>query len=72
MKKETMYKILFSISVLLLAAFVVKTIIDYITYSTTLNSAPFSVFVLVNAIEFILPSVVLAVIGLFIRINCNK
>ena len=72
MKKENIYKILFTISILLLIAFVVNTIIDYINYTTTLNSAPFSVFILVNAIVFILPSAILAVIGFIIKRKSNR
>lgn len=72
MKKETICKILFAISTLLLAAFVVNTIIDYINYSTSFTSAPFSVFILVNAIMFILPSIILAVIGFIIKIKSNQ
>ena len=72
MKKETIYKILFTISFLLLATFAVTTIIDYINYSTTLNSAPFYVFILVNAIMFILPSIVLAIIGFIIKRKSNR
>lgn len=72
MKKECISKILFAISILLLAVFVVNTINNYINYSKTLNSAPFSVFILVNAIEFVMPSVVLSTIGLIVSRKCNK
>ncbi len=72
MKKETTYKILFTISILLLVVFVVNTIIDYINYTTTLNSAPFSVYILVNAIIFILPSAILAIIAFIIKRKSNR
>ena len=72
MKKETIWKILFTLSILLLAAFVVNTIIDYINYSTSFTSAPFSVFILVNAVMFILPSAILAIIGLIIKRKINR
>ena len=72
MKKVSIFKLLFVLSILLLVVFVVNTIIDYINYSTTLNSAPFSVFILVNAIMFILPSIVLAIIGFIIKRKSNR
>ncbi len=72
MKKKIIYKILFTISILLLVAFAVKTIIDYINYSTTLNSAPFSVFILMNAIMLILPSAIIALIGFIVKRKTNR
>ena len=72
MKKEIVYKILFTISIILLVAFAVTTIIDYINYSTTLNSAPFSVFILVNVIMYILPSAILAIIGFIVKRKSNR
>jgi len=66
-KRKTVSKVLFIISALLLIAFVVETCIDYGNYNSMLNSAPFSVFILVNAIMFILPSAILAIIGFIIK-----
>ena len=42
---------------------VIKSIVDYNQYSTTLNSAPFYVWILVNALYFIIPAIVMSVIG---------
>ena len=67
MKKGTVCKLLFLIAGLLAAGFCVKTIVEYLQYSTTLNSAPFSVFVLANAIEFFVPGILCAVTGLFLK-----
>jgi len=67
MKKNKVTKILFGISVILVITFVVATIIDYARYSTTLNSAPFYVFVLFNAIMYGIPSLICAVIGLILE-----
>ncbi len=66
MKKIKVYKIIFGISVLFVIVFGVATFIDYTRYSTTLNSAPFYVFVLLNAIIFGVPSLICAVIGLIL------
>lgn len=67
MTKERIYKVLFSISIILLGLFVITTIIDYINYNSTLNSAPFYVFILVNAIIYVLPSAILAVIAFILK-----
>ena len=61
MKKS---KILYTIAVILVLVFIVKTGLDWHTYNTTLNSAPFRYWVLVNAIYFLLPAAVAAVVGL--------
>ena len=54
-------------SAVLLLCFVVKNPIDYHNYSTTLNSAPYYVWILVNALYFVLPAAVLLVIGLVLK-----
>ncbi len=63
MKKE---KILYVVSVLLIVVFVVFTLIDYSKYDVT-YSAPFSAYILVRALEFVLPSIILLIIALIIR-----
>lgn len=55
------------ISAVLLLCFVVKNPIDYYVYSTTLNSAPFYLWILVNTVYFILPAAVLLVVGLVLK-----
>ena len=71
MKRKIVSKVLFIISAILLIAFVVETCIDYCNYNSMLNSAPFSVFILVNAIMYILPSAVLAIIAFIIKRKSN-
>ena len=61
--KENIPKICNIVSAILVVAFVIKSIADYIRYSNTLNSAPFYVWVLVNALYLIIPSIVVLVIG---------
>jgi len=67
MKKLRASQICFLISILLSAGFVVHTIADYIRYSSTLNSAPFSVWVIVNGICFLLPALISVIVGLILR-----
>ena len=52
------------VSLILLIVFVIKSIVDYTQYSTSLNSAPFYLWVLVNALFLVIPAIILFVIGL--------
>lgn len=55
------------VSIVLLIVFIIKSIVDYNQYSTTLNSAPFYVWILVNALYFIIPAIVMSVIGFIMK-----
>ena len=55
------------VSAILVAAFVIKSIVEYSHYSNTQNSAPFYVWVLVNALYLIIPAIVVLVIGIVVR-----
>ena len=67
MKKKTIIKLCNIASIVLLLCFVVSTVTGYMRYSATLNSAPFSVWVLVDAIYFIVPALLLFVVGMILR-----
>ena len=62
----------YGLSLLLLIGFVVQTLVDYSRYDSTLNSAPFSLWVWVNAVCFLLPAVIALTIGLFIGKKAKK
>lgn len=51
-------------SAILAAAFVIKSVADDLHYSNTRNSAPFYVWVLVNALYLITPAIIVLVIGI--------
>ena len=55
------------VSVILLIVFVIKSIVDYTQYSTSLNSAPFYLWVLVNALFLVIPAIFLFVIGSVVK-----
>ncbi|MBR3165294.1 MAG: hypothetical protein IKF16_03895 [Lachnospiraceae bacterium] len=59
--------ICYAVSAALTAAFVIKSIVDYRQYSTTLNSAPFYVWVLVNALYLLIPAIIVLVIGIIVK-----
>jgi hypothetical protein len=56
-------KICHGISTILLVAFVIKLFRDIYVYHTTLNSAPFYIWLVVDMIYFIVPAIILLVIG---------
>lgn len=67
MKKLNGVKICYGLSALLAVGFIINTIIDYARYNRTLNSAPFYLQVIVNAICFIAPAIIALVVGLVIK-----
>ena len=60
------------VSLILLIVFVIKSIVDYTQYSTSLNSAPFYLWVLVNALFLVIPAIILFVIGFVVRRNSKQ
>ncbi len=65
--KKNKAKLCFLISAVLACIFVIKNPLDYLTWSTTLNSAPFWVNILVNAIYFLLPALIALILGFVFR-----
>ncbi len=67
MDKENTYRICNFISITLTVIFAVKSGIDYLQYSSIHNSAPFYLWILVNALYFIIPAIIIFIIGNIIR-----
>ena len=57
------------VSVVLVIAFIVKNVVDYSKYTSTLNSAPFYVWILANALYLIIPAIILCAVGAIIKKN---
>lgn len=55
------------VSIVLIVCFIAKTIFDYKRYSASLNSAPFSLWILVNAIYFVLPALIVFLLGIVLK-----
>lgn len=72
MKKIDWKRICYVASLILVLVFVIRVVLDYINYDAMVNSAPFSVFILVEAINFILPALLLFIAGLVIGKLKNK
>lgn len=59
-------------SLLLLLCFFLKLARDWYVYNTTLNSAPFYLWVLVDAVYFLLPAACIFLAGKLVRARKNK
>ena len=71
--KKMMSLILFFISLILILGFIIILNIDWITYYSHYNSSPFYVFVLVRSLEFLLPAIILIIMGIILLIkNANE
>ena len=72
MIKQNVDKILYAISLLLFLVFIIMICIDYANYNTIENSAPFNAFIVIRLIEFIIPCVLLFIIGKIVKKKINK
>ena len=67
MKKEHWWKFLYAVAALLVVGFGVRLGADWYHYSTSLNSAPFWITVLVRAIEFCVPAAAAVLAGCILK-----
>ncbi len=67
MNKRRISTLCLVLTAVLLVCFVAKIILDRAAYSSTLNSAPFYLWVLVDAAYFVLPAVIALTVGLVLR-----
>ena len=69
MKWKKLWNYLLVITILLIVIFLFIVGIDYYNYDTLNNSAPFYTYIIVRSLEFILPSIILFLISLWIKKN---
>ena len=72
MNKKNGAKLCDLIGIILLLAFILKTAMDYSRYTATLNSAPFYVWVLANALYFIIPAMAVFIVGGVLRHRARR
>ena len=72
MKKEYWHKLLYFVSGLLVLGFAIRTVADWVQYNDAVTSAPFGTFVLVRAVEFLLPAVLIFIAAVLIRKKSKK
>lgn len=63
MRKENIYKFLYTVSIFLIIGFIIRISVDFIKYDEMNNSAPFYAFIIIRAIEFVAPSIICFVVG---------
>ncbi len=59
-------KLLYGASALMVLGFVIHVAVDYYTYCTTLNSAPFWIWILVDALLWLIPALLAFLAGLIV------
>ena len=67
MKKENVHKFLLGISALLVLGFAVHTIVDAVRYDSMLTSFPFYAFIIAHAVEYLVPALIICVVGLICK-----
>ena len=67
MKKKNIHKFLYVISALLVLGFAIHTIVDACRYDSMLTSFPFYAFVIVHAVEYLLPSLIVFIAALIVK-----
>ena len=67
MKKKNIHKFLYIISALLVLGFAIHTIVDACRYDSMLTSFPFYAFVIVHAVEYLLPSLIVFIAALIVK-----
>ena len=69
MKKENIYKFLYIVAALLVVGFAIAFGVDAYKYNTSgyLGSAPLYAYALVNAVEYLLPSLGFFIAGLICK-----
>lgn len=70
MKK--IYKFLYIICILLTVGFIIRLVADYIKYDNINNSSPFYIIIIERVFEFILPCIIVFIIGKVIKNKYSK
>ena len=70
MKKDRIYKILYAVSVVLLVIFAIVLGVDYSKYR--MYSAPFYVYLISRAVEFVIPSIIVFVVAKVMEKRVDK
>lgn len=67
MRKNNVHKFLFGVSILLLLGFAIHTIVDACRYDSMLTSFPFYAFIIIHAVEYLVPALVVFFAGLICK-----
>ena len=67
MRKTTIWKFLVLVSALLAGGFAVHTVIDACRYDRMLTSFPFYAYILVHALEYLVPGLLVLIVALIVK-----
>lgn len=67
--KKAISLVLFFVSLMMILWCIILIDIDWLNYYSRFNSSPFYVFVIVRCLEFLLPSIILIIISIFLIKN---
>lgn len=67
MNKEKLIKICNIVAFIMALSFVLKLARDAIAYNTTLNSAPFYIWIIADAVYYLMPAAFLYLIGRLVK-----
>ena len=65
-------KLLYGASICMVIGFFVHLLIDYRAYNTTLNSAPFWLWILVDALLWLIPALLAFLAGLIVSVKLRN
>ena len=72
MKKENIHKFIYIVCIFLIIGFANRLGVDYFKYDNTNNSAPFYAFIIERVVEFIVPSMVVFIVGKVMKKKYSK
>lgn len=72
MSKGKIIKVCNIVAFILTLSFLLKLVRDWFVYSTTLNSAPFYLWVMVDAAYYLLPAACIFLAGRFVQAKKKK
>ena len=65
--KKNISTICKALSVVLIIAFIILSIIDYINYNPIVTSAPYYVNLIINALFLLIPAIIVYIIGIIVE-----
>ena len=72
MKKEKYYKFMWIMSVLFVLGFAIRLGIEYYKYDPITTSAPFYACIIIRTLEYLLPSIILFIVGIICKRKFTK
>ena len=72
MKKNKVIKICNTVAFIFALSFLLQLVRDWILYNSTLNSAPFRLWVLTDAVLYLMPASFAFLIGRFVKLQQKK